>query len=304
LSTAGLARLSARRPWRVVALWGVVVLLGLVVASGIQDVVTGRWEFTNKPESVRGFDLLEEKLATGRLTTETVIVRSETSTVDDATFRRIVEETTDDLRGLTGIVASATNVYEARAAGAAEADGLVSADGRTTLIPVTLTSYEAGSKHIEAFLATLDRHEGDGFRLPTVGTVSIDETFNGIAEKDLQKAELIGIPVAVLILAIVLRALVAPGLPLVLAMGSILIATGLAALFGRVHELSFYVVNMITMIGLAVGIDYALFIVERYREERRRGADTLTAIEVAGGTASKAVLVSGVTVILALMGLF
>ncbi|HKG27038.1 MAG TPA: hypothetical protein VKB09_15415, partial [Thermomicrobiales bacterium] len=111
LSTAGLARLSARRPWRVVALWGVVVLLGLVVASGIQDVVTGRWEFTNKPESVRGFDLLEEKLATGRLTTETVIVRSETSTVDDATFRRIVEETTDDLRGITGIVASATNVY-------------------------------------------------------------------------------------------------------------------------------------------------------------------------------------------------
>jgi RND superfamily putative drug exporter len=304
LSTAGLARLSALRPWRVIAIWGLVFVLGLVAASGIQDVVTGRWEFTNKPESVRGFDLLEEKLATGRLTTETVIVQSESATVDDAAFRQVVERTTADLRALTGIVAAATNVYEMGAAGSPDAAALVSADRRTTLIPVTLASYETGSEHVDDFLDTLHRHEGAGFRLLTVGTVSIDETFNGIAEEDLQKAELIGIPIALLILVIVLRALVAPGLPMILAMGSIMIATGLAALIGHVYELSFYVVNMISMIGLAVGIDYALFIVERYREERRHGADKLTAIETAGGTASKAVLVSGVTVILALMGLF
>ena len=69
-------------------------------------------------------------------------------------------------------------------------------------------------------------------------------------------------------------------------------------------DLSFFVTNMITMIGLAVGIDYALFIVERYREERRRGAEKLDAIEIAGATASKAVLFSGMTVVLALLGMF
>ena len=67
-------------------------------------------------------------------------------------------------------------------------------------------------------------------------------------------------------------------------------------------DLSFFIVNMITMIGLAVGIDYALFIVERYREERRRGRAKHEAIEIAGGTASKAVLFSGATVVLALLG--
>ena len=61
---------------------------------------------------------------------------------------------------------------------------------------------------------------------------------------------------------------------------------------------------MITMIGLAVGIDYALFIVARYREERRHGRPSMEAIEIAGGTASKAVLFSGFTVVLALLGMF
>ena len=73
---------------------------------------------------------------------------------------------------------------------------------------------------------------------------------------------------------------------------------------GRFTDLSFYVVNMIIMIGTAVGIDYTLFIVERYREERRHGHPKLDAIEIAGGTASKAVLFSGITVVLALMGMF
>src|SRR3954454_12569509 len=78
----------------------------------------------------------------------------------------------------------------------------------------------------------------------------------------------------------------------------------MTALLGRVMDLSFFIVNMITMIGLAVGIDYALFIVSRYREERRRGRPKQEAIEIAGGTASKAVLFSGGTVVLALLGMF
>jgi RND superfamily putative drug exporter len=304
LSTAGIARLSARHPWRVVAVWGVVLLLAMVAASDIQDIVTGRWEFTNKPESVRGFDLMKERLGIARPVTETVIVQTEAGSVDAPAVRAIVEQTTADLRALTGIVAGATNYYEARAAGAPEAETLVAADRRTTLIPVSLADYETASDHFGRVLQTLERHETTGVRVLTVGTVSIDETFNTIAEQDLLKGELFGIPIALVILILAIRALVAPALPLALAIASILIATGLAALIGRVFTLSFYVTNMISLIGLAVGIDYAFFIVERYREERRRGRGKLDAIEVAGGTASKAVLVSGVTVVLALIGLF
>jgi RND superfamily putative drug exporter len=102
---------------------------------------------------------------------------------------------------------------------------------------------------------------------------------------------------------IVFGALVAAGVPLALGLVAIVIAVGATALVGKVMDLSFFVTNVITMIGLAVGIDYALFIIERYREERRRGADKLAAIEIAGGTASKAVLFSGITVMLALSGM-
>ncbi len=111
-------------------------------------------------------------------------------------------------------------------------------------------------------------------------------------------------PLTILILIVVFGALVAVGVPLVLAITSIIVALGLTAIVGRFTDLSFYVVNMITMIGLAVGIDYTLFIVSRYREERRRGHTKYDAIEIAGGTATKAVVFSGATVVLALMGMF
>ena len=93
-------------------------------------------------------------------------------------------------------------------------------------------------------------------------------------------------------------------MPILLALVSIVVALGLTALVGRVFELSFFVVNMITMIGLAVGIDYALFVVSRYREERGRGLEKLDAITALGRTASRAVFFSGVTVVFALLGMF
>ncbi|MGD9711577.1 MAG: MMPL family transporter, partial [Thermomicrobiales bacterium] len=115
--------------------------------------------------------------------------------------------------------------------------------------------------------------------------------------------EMIGLGVAIVILIVMFGALVAAGLPIIVGFLSIFVAIGLAAIVGRMMDLSFFIVNMIFMIGLAVGVDYALFIISRYREERQRGHEKLEAIEVAGATASKAVLFSGGTVVLALMGM-
>ena len=105
-------------------------------------------------------------------------------------------------------------------------------------------------------------------------------------------------------LLLVFGAVVASLVPVVLAIVSIAVALGLTALVGQAFELSFFVVNMLVMMGLAVGIDYALFVVTRFREERRRGLEKLDAISAAGGTASRAVFVSGITVVLALLGMF
>src|SRR6185437_3721242 len=92
-------------------------------------------------------------------------------------------------------------------------------------------------------------------------------------------------------------------LPIGLAIAAIVVAMALTGVIGQAYPLSFFVTNMITMMGLAVGIDYVLFIVSRYREERTAGAEKLDAIERAGSPASRAVLFSGITVVVALVGL-
>src|SRR3712207_664972 len=92
-------------------------------------------------------------------------------------------------------------------------------------------------------------------------------------------------------------------MPLVLAIVSIVVALGLTALVAQAFALSFFVVNMLTGMGLALGIDYALFVVSRFREERARGVDKDDAIAAAGATSSRAVLFSGLAFVLALLGM-
>src|SRR5690606_29024019 len=111
------------------------------------------------------------------------------------------------------------------------------------------------------------------------------------------------IGVAIVILLFVFGALVAAGIPLAVALVSIATAMGATALVGQIFDLSFFVVNMITMMGLALGIDYTLIMVQRFREELARGRDTMDAVTVAGNTANRAVFFSGLTVLIALVGL-
>ena len=120
---------------------------------------------------------------------------------------------------------------------------------------------------------------------------------------DLEQGERFGIPVALIILLALFGTVIAALLPIGLAVVAIIVALSLAALIGQVFELNFFVTLMITMIGLAVGIDYSLFIISRYREEMQHGLDSLQAVERASETAGRTVLFSGVTVVIALCGL-
>ena len=304
-STSGMASASARHPWRVVIVWVMLLVLAGVAASGLGDVLTTESNFLNKPESVRGDNLLEERLRGPHPITETIVIRSADATVDDAAFQQVVEKTTADLRAATDVVSSIGNYYEASAAGSANAQAMVSADRHATIVPVTLVGeLEDAEKNTDEYLAIVAAHSAPGIEVRTVGDLSINDAFNSIAEKDLQQAEVLGMPIALIILVVVFGALVAAGVPIILALVAIAVSLGLTAIVGRAFELSFFVTNMITMIGLAVGIDYSLFIIERYREERRHGASKHDAIAIAGGTASKAVVFSGMTVVLALMGMF
>jgi RND superfamily putative drug exporter len=299
LSTDRIARASATRPWLVVALWLALFVAGGVLASQIGTVLTPEFRLLNNPESDRADKLLEERLRGPEEAHELVIVQSQDATVDDARFESYVTSLLGDIRALDE-VDSATSFYET------QDPSLVSGDRHETLLPVTLKGEESkAADHVEGLLKLLDERSGqDGFLAVSAGNGTIDREANELSSENAERGEMIGIPIALVILLIVFGAAVAAGIPLVLAIVSIVVALGVSTLIGQVYELSFLVLNIVTMIGLAVGIDYSLFIVQRYREERDRGLDKLAAIEMAGATSSRAVLFSGGTVIVALLGMF
>ena len=303
LSTEALARRSARRPRPTIAIWVVALAIAMFLTASLLDgTLTTQFVFTNTPESKRGLDLIEELRGLPRSTNEVVIVQSGSMMVDDAEFQQLVESLYDDLVGLgSGVIRQDTliNFYQT------QASFLVSEDRRTTIIPFTMAGdFDDATDNIADVIEVVDEAGAEsGFEVLITGEATAGEDFRVVGQEGIRTGETFGVPVALVILVLVFGALVAAVVPIVLAFVSIIVALGVASVVGQLFALSFFVPNIIFMIGLAVGIDYSLFVVARYREERARGLEKLDAIERAGGTASRAVLFSGITVILALFGM-
>ena len=301
LSTTNLARGSARRPWLTLALWGGALLAaGAIIALVLPGSLTAQYSFLGNPDSKRGLDLMQQRLNLPQKANEVVIVRSQTESATDPAFRAGVLALQRDLAALgPGVVDSVTSAYEGGD------QTLVSADGRTTILPVVMAGDLAqADENIDKVHEIVHAADGKaGLDMLVTGTASINSDFSQTAETDLQKGEGIGVPIALLILLIVFGAVVAAGLPIILSLVAITAAVALTALVGQTFDVSIFAINMVTMMGLATGIDYSLFIISRFREERARGREKIDAIAVTGGTASRAVLFSGLTVVLALLGL-
>jgi RND superfamily putative drug exporter len=284
-----------------VLIWLLLLLGGGYLATFVLDsVLTTEAAPLNAPEAKRADTLLEEKMLGPRRDNEIVIVTSSTLTVDDPQFRDQVNAVTAQLAGLEGgVVAFAGNYYITQDA------TLVSKDRRATIIAVVMSgSMEGAIDNVGRVREVVTRADGqDGFNVYLTGAATLSSDFSAIAEEDLRAAETFGVAIGVIILVLVFGAVAAAFLPVALAGLSIVVALGLTALVGSAFSLSFFVTNMITMMGLAVGIDYALFIVERFREERRNGLPKHEAIARSADTAGRAVLFSGMTVVLALFGM-
>jgi len=304
-STRSVAAASARHPWRTIGAWVLLLALAAVLQAGIGSSFDGDDDFTNNPDSKQAETLANRHMGDDPLD-ETVVFRSAQWTVDDPAFRAAVEATRAGLLAMSGVVATVDDYYQAAEAGSPAAETMVSDDRHTTFLSVVLVDRDEDelAEHGTELVATAQAQQANGFEVYAVGDLSGDEAYGAIAEEDLAKSESVGLPVALIVLVVVFGALVAPALPLLLGVLTIFIAVGLTTIVSRFVAITDEVTIMISMIGLAVGIDYALFTIERYREERRRGLPKQLAIEIAGGTAGKAILFSGATVILALMGMF
>ena len=303
LSTKALARRSADRPWTTILLWVVTLVVSVVLISQLLgSALTTQFVFINTPEAQRGVDLIEELRGVPSSTNEVVIVQSDTLTVDDAEFEQFVNQVHEELAALgPGVIRDGTLVSFYRTG----APSLVSEDRRTTIIPLTMAGdFDDATDNIDKVIDVVEAADGQqGFEVLITGQAAVGVDFQEVGQEGIERGETFGVPIALIILVLVFGAVVAAFVPIVLAFVSIFVALGVASLVGQVFALSFFVTNIIFMIGLAVGIDYSLFIVARYREERARGLEKLDAIERVGGTASRTVLFSGVTVVIALLGM-
>jgi RND superfamily putative drug exporter len=142
------------------------------------------------------------------------------------------------------------------------------------------------------------------FAVKLTGMVSLFHDLDVNASEDLLRAERIGIPLTLLVLLLVFRAPLAAGLPLLLALGATVITLAILYFLSRVMPVSVFAQNAVTMVGLGIGVDYALFLVSRHREELSRGADVRTAVEAAALHAGQVVLVSGLAVCTGFLALF
>jgi len=298
LSTESIALACARHPWRTVGAWVVAVVVSFgVIGTLFGDVLTSEGEVTGETDSKRVDELRFERFQPTaedfqQQVSEVVVISLEEGTVDDPAVEERVQALADELRGV-----GATNVVTH-----ADQEDLVSEDGEATVVLVGLGANEDAIGDVVDAVDRLDAEPG--FDAAVTGEVVLDEDFSALSEEDLQNGELFfGAPAALIVLLLVFGAVVAGVIPLVLALLSILVAIALTALVGQVFELSVFVTNMIFGMGLALGIDYSLFILSRFREERREGREKVDAIVTAGATASRAVLFSGAAFVLAMTGL-
>jgi RND superfamily putative drug exporter len=298
--TESLARACARHRWWTVGIWGLAIVLAVFAIIGwLGDALVTDATFTSNPESMAAFNTMNERLGTdsSKWLDEMIIVKSPSLTVDDPTFVDHVNGLYTRLTALGDDVAVGEVTYYM-----AQDPSMVSADRHATLIlfKVHIDNYETA---VTSLYALGDEYKTGDFEIYHTGNAAMMEDMMTLSEDTMSKGEMVGIAVALVVLALVFGALVAAILPVMMGIAAIVIALGLSALVGQAMDLTFMITNMITMMGLAVGIDYSLFILTRFREERAHGLGKMDAIGTAGSTANKAVFYSGMTVLLALCGL-
>jgi putative drug exporter of the RND superfamily len=296
LSTKSLAAAAARHPWRAIGAWIAVLALALVaIISLLGGSLATEGEPTNNPESQRALDARDRAFPPepGEVVTDVVVVRSDRYTVDSPEFSSFVRA-----------LASRSDIPALSNAQTYLDDGarsLVSQDRHATIVQIGLDDDGETEDVIEAVERA---DESPAFAVAVTGEETLDHDFNLLSQEDLENGELkFGLPAAVIILLLVFGAVVAGLVPLMMAIVSILVALGLTALLAQQFDLSVFVVNMLTGMGLALGTDYSLFVVSRYREERGGGRDKYAAIEASGATASRAVLFSGTVFVIAMFGM-
>jgi RND superfamily putative drug exporter len=275
--------------------------LGFVIAAfalqffvPMQSIV---YETSQPGESGRAETILYEDFE--QPGAETVLIQNDELRATNPEFRATVQEVITRLEGLEAIAKVESPFEPANS-------GQISADQHSVMVDTEIAgpSDEAGDK-IDPVVAAVDElHQANpGYYIGSVGESTNKDVTEAFME-DLAKAGLLSIPLTLIILIVAFGALVAAGIPLLLGVTAVLATMGLVALWSQVLPMNEAVGAMILLIGLAVGVDYSMFYLKREREERAAGRTEEAALEAAAATSGRSVLISGLTVLVAMSGMF
>ncbi|MGK5682053.1 MMPL family transporter [Actinoplanes sp. URMC 104] len=290
--TVRMARWSAEHPWRAIALWVVFVAVCFVGGNA-----AGLKESTAQDDAIgeagRAYVMIEKGGFEDEPAVDNVLITARSGKLDAAAAQRAAADATAKLRSVNG-VAEVGKPIPAR-------------DGSALLVPITVAGDpETASDRIEPLrAATAEVQQAHpALRVEQVGGPSIGKALDDTLGGDFKRAELLSLPVTLAILILVFGALIAAGVPVLLALSSVAAAMGLSTLASHLVPSTDVTSSVILLIGMAVGVDYSLFYVRREREERAKGRGHVDAVEIAAETSGHAVVVSGTAVVIAMAGLF
>ena len=237
-------------------------------------------------ESAAGREVLDERFPPGTKPLEQLLISHPELTVDDSEYRAIAEALYAELEELPHVLAI-SSFYESGDS------SLASEDLHVLRAEVKIDpELDQDSRIDEVLSVVADAREsakGDGVAVAIAGIETTFREVNVMVEEDFGRILFISLGIGLVILLLAFRSVVAAAIPLGMAIGAITIANGIAALASQSYALNESYTEMILLLGLAVGIDYSLFIVSRYRREREAGKDKIEAITFANNTAGRAV---------------
>ncbi|MFI9820604.1 MMPL family transporter [Streptomyces sp. NPDC052013] len=286
-----LARAATRRPLTVMLLWGLFLLLGFGLGTGVFARLSDNVAEVPGTESESAARYLDRADPAGDSITGVVAGTA----VRDPELRAEVDRTVADLRAIAG-VAAVPDPYATR--------GLTAEDGRALLVSVTLAGGLDDAAEERTLDAAVERiKEIDAPHVHVSGGPLLGEQLGERAQQDVKNAELISLPVVLALLLVVFGGLRSALLPLLVAVSGIAGAFLALFAFSEVTDISVYAIQVTTMLGLGLAVDYALLMLVRFREERRHTEDVVEAVHRTVAAAGRTVLFSGLTVAVSLTGL-
>ena len=283
-----LGRASAGHPFRVLGLW----LVAAVAIFALKGVAGGQFDDSFRVpgvESQHAADVLEQRFPTQGGQTARIVLHTDDGRLDDAAHRSAVDQARQRLSADHDV----SRVTDPFAGGSAA----VSADGRTAYVDVTYAVDKLTATQLDDANAVVDSSRASGLQIELSGVLA------QLAQDD-PSSELIGIGVAIIVLLVAFGSVVAMGLPIATALTGIFVGAAGVGVLSAVMDVPEFSLILCMMIGLGVGIDYALFIVTRHRQHLHDGMTVEDAAGTANATAGQAVLFAGTTVVIAILGLY